>query len=308
MTVGMHSPPSIIPVLLCGGSGSRLYPISTPDNPKHLRPFFADGKSLLQATLNRAFLASTNPICVGSTHQREVLERQIESCSARLIVEKSPKNTAIASLSAAIIAEQENPDAVLCLMPCDHVIADSETWKNQIYEALPFAATGHIVLFGIPPKPHTEYGYIVRSPFMIGKGPFYPVERFVEKPKHSALAAVLGTGRSFWNSGIFVLSAKTLVEAMRRHRPRTLERVRTAVQAENERRWVINADPLVSLANEPIDQAVMEQAGNLVVAQARFDWMDVGSLEQLASLCERNTQIHQEIRQYFATQPANEIA
>ena len=207
----------IVPVILSGGSGTRLWPVSRLRDPKQLASLIGE-ETLIQATarrLNRLDDAS-DPIVVCNEHHVDAIKEQLSEIgvSPRFIVEPVGRNTAPAAAAAAIAAGDE---ALLLVLPSDHVITDNDALYRAIETAADFAEAGHLVTFGIvPDRPETGYGYIRKGPQM---GTAFSIDRFVEKPDTATAEDYLKSGEYLWNSGMFLFRANTLIDALDRYAP-----------------------------------------------------------------------------------------
>lgn len=280
--------------------------------PKQFLPFFSDGSNLLHHALMRASLLSAKPVIVADIAHESLVSQTLSGSgvNARVLFETFPVNTAGAALKGALMVAQLNPEVLVCLMPCDHVIMDMEVFAAQVKEAAEYAASGNIVMFGTQPTPSSQYGFIIRTPLTIGEGSFYPVESFTEKPTLEKATALIETGRSFINSGIFVISLKVLLTEMQRQQPSLYAQVASAYSAAvphplGKRMMLSHPSNVISL---PLDKAMVEGASARVVAPARFDWADVGSLAVLRDISARNPRIGANIRQFLASDAAHETA
>lgn len=278
--------PTIVPVILSGGSGTRLWPMSTPERPKQLLPLTAD-ETMLQLTASRVAGEQFDaPIVVASARHTEMIEDQLAAIGARpqlLILEPVGRNTAPAITLAALAAP--DPEASLLVMPSDHVIADVAAFRRAIEAALPMVEQGWLVTFGITPDtPETGYGYI-KVGEEIGEG-VHRVDRFVEKPPLADAQAMLADGGYAWNGGIFLFRADAFLGALAQHEPAMLDAVRAAVAAgERAGTHLLPSAQLFAAApSESIDYAVMEKADRVAVVPVAMGWNDVGSWDALHAM------------------------
>jgi len=233
---------NIFPVILSGGSGTRLWPLSRAMYPKQFIRFF-DGQnaSFLGATLQRLKEADgfAPPVLLCNNDHRFLVQEELERAKLKpraIVLEPISRNTAPAIAVAALAALRENPSAILAVMPSDHVVKDEARFVEGIRRAAQVAATGRLVLFGIKPsEAHTGYGYIRQGAPLDGfNGAAFAVEAFYEKPDKATAEAYLASGDYFWNSGIFVLNARTYLEEVARLEPQILEAARGALAGANE--------------------------------------------------------------------------
>ncbi|WP_233557261.1 mannose-1-phosphate guanylyltransferase/mannose-6-phosphate isomerase [Gemmobacter lutimaris] len=280
--------PVVHPVLLCGGSGTRLWPLSRKSYPKQFAPL-TGAESLFQASARRlAGPGFAAPLVVTASDFRFiVLEQlaQIETAPAALLIEPAPRNTAPAILAAALWLAADDPGALLLVAPSDHVVPDAEGFRAAVAAALPAAAAGRIVTFGIrPDRAETGYGWLEpegSAPADFTAPAPRPLCRFVEKPDAATAAAMLADGRHLWNAGIFLFTAATLIAAFEAHAPVLLAAVRASVAGTQPDLAFQRLDPAPWEAVEDIsiDYAVMEKAGNLDVLPYGGAWSDLGGWE-----------------------------
>lgn len=278
----------IIPVILSGGSGTRLWPLSRPERPKQLLAV-TEERTMLQLTAARTVGADfQDPIIVGSTIHAEEIGRQlgeIGQAARSLILEPIARNTAPAiALAALAIGGDQTP---LLVMPSDHVIGDVAAFHQAVARALPFARDGWLVTFGIEPTgPETGYGYI-REGAALGDG-VLRADRFVEKPSMESAVAMLAGGDHVWNGGIFLFRADTYLEALHAHAPEILaaaEHAMTAAMTEGNHIHP-DASQFASAPSISVDNAVMELSDRVAVVPVAMGWSDVGSWDALYEMCE----------------------
>jgi mannose-1-phosphate guanylyltransferase/mannose-6-phosphate isomerase len=277
----------IHPVILCGGSGTRLWPLSRKAFPKQFIPLLG-GKSLLQLTLERvaplAQGAAQGISCVSSEEHRFLLADVAAQAkqSVRQILEPQPKNTAAAMALAALAAPK---DALLLFCPADHHIPDTQAFVDMVQSAVPAALAGRLVTFGVLPSfPSTAYGYIQKGPVAEAGG--FEVARFVEKPPLEKAQEFLVSGQYLWNAGIFLAKAQTLIDALQAHAPDILEVCRMAMHQPQVDGLFVRPDAKAFAAcrSQSIDYAVMERAANVTVFPFTAQWSDVGSWNAVADL------------------------
>lgn len=285
---------SIVPVVLSGGSGTRLWPLSREKYPKQLLPLVGD-LSMLQATVARmeGLPGLGQPLLVCNEEHRFVVAEQVRVLgkTGRILLEPVGRNTAPAMTLAALEASRGGDDPVLVVMPADHVIADVPAFQSVVQRAVSLARGGVAVTFGITPDcPETGYGYIQRGAALVEDGGAFELARFVEKPDRATAEAYLDAGDYLWNSGLFVMKASTWLKALAHCRPDILEACRKAMSGVSEDgEFVrIGRDEFVACPSDSIDYAVMERltAGDPalprgVVIPLSAGWSDVGAWDAL---------------------------
>eukprot|EP01037_Dinobryon_pediforme_P026918 gene26918-29607_t len=279
----MPQPQPIVPVILSGGSGTRLWPMSTPAMTKQMLALTAE-ETMLQLTARRAQgTRFSAPIVVANAQHADLVEAQLAAASASadaLILEPIGRNTAPAIALAAIAAG--SGDAPLLVMPSDHVILDIPAFHAAIEAALPSVEQGWLVTFGIDPHaPETGYGYIHMGA-EIASG-VHRVAKFVEKPPRDAAEAMLAAGDHAWNGGIFLFRADAYLEALALHDPDTLTACQKAMDAARREgtRIYPDATEFAASPSESIDYAVMEKADRVAVIPVKMGWSDLGSWDAL---------------------------
>ena len=286
-------PRDIIPVILCGGAGSRLWPVSRQMLPKQFLPLVT-GRTLLQDTAQRAKESSGGaiPIVVCNEAHRFLVQEQLAQIgiAARIVLEPAGRNTAAAVAVAALACEKENP--VLLVLASDHAIRGADAFKAAVRHAAEIAAAGMLVTFGIAPaRADSGFGYIERGDPLPGKAGAYKVARFIEKPSEAEARRLIGTGRAYWNSGMFAFGARQILAELGRFRPDVLEASRAAIATASDDLGFLRLDKEAFLAcpAEAIDRAVMERTPNAAVIPAQFGWSDVGSWGALWDLAEKDS-------------------
>lgn len=277
----------IVPVILSGGSGTRLWPMSRPEKPKQLLALTAE-QTMLQLTAARAHGdAFAAPIVVANAAHADEVEAQLASVGAApqaLLLEPAGRNTAPAIALAALSARADQP---LLVMPSDHVIADREAFHRAIHAALPLVEQGWLITFGITPDaPETGYGYIkVGEEIAAG---VHRVARFVEKPKRDVAEEMLAAGDHAWNGGIFLFRADAFLGALETFRPDMLRAVaRSLEEAKRDGNRVYpDAAAFGASPSDSIDYAVMEKADRVAVVPVTMGWSDVGSWDALHAISE----------------------
>ncbi|MEM9128155.1 MAG: mannose-1-phosphate guanylyltransferase/mannose-6-phosphate isomerase [Pseudomonadota bacterium] len=274
----------IHPLLLCGGSGIRLWPLSRKSYPKQFARLTGE-ESLFQASARRlsgdGFAA---PVAITGSDFRFIVTEQlaaVELAPAAILIEPEGRNTAPAILAAALALEARSPGALMLVAPSDHVIPDDDQFRATVKAAAPAALAGQIVTFGIrPDRAETGYGWLelTTAPDAAFSPQPQPLKRFVEKPDAATAKAMLTDGSYLWNAGIFLFSTATLIAAFENHAPDILVGVRDAVDgAERDLGFTrLAPDPWSTLEDISIDYAVMEKAENLTVVPYGGGWSDLG--------------------------------
>ncbi|WP_439588503.1 mannose-1-phosphate guanylyltransferase/mannose-6-phosphate isomerase [Hydrogenophaga sp.] len=282
---------SITPVILCGGSGTRLWPLSRQSFPKQFVPLLGD-KNLLQLTLERLAWCGEPAVCVASEDHRFLVADALEPQSAggQVLLEPAARNTAAAMALAALLARlQGNADALLLFCPSDHHIPDARAFAKTIEQGVAAAEGGAIVTFGVMPSfPSSAYGYIQQGDSRADGS--RDVARFIEKPAPAAAQALLLQGNVLWNAGIFLVRASVLLEALAQHAPDILQSCAHAMgQPRTESVGRVSfvrpeAEPFLACRSQSIDYAVMEPHDNVAVVPFQGQWSDVGSWNAVAEL------------------------
>jgi mannose-1-phosphate guanylyltransferase len=261
---------SITHVILTGGVGSRLWPLSRKSQPKQYLDIF-DGKSLFEMTVDRNRTIADKVMVVGNVDNCHLSRKILEKTNTEYtdIIESTPRNTAAAIAFASFAAD---PDEILIITPSDHIIDDMVAYEMAIQEAVEKASGGYIVTFGIvPTKPETGFGYIER------KGD--DVISFREKPNQVAAIDFIAKGNFLWNSGMFCFKAGVLLGELKAFHPEVYEKSKLV--------WESNTNGILDLAlsmdipSISIDYAVMERSKKMKVVSSQFDWSDLGSFESV---------------------------
>ena len=279
----------IHPVLLCGGSGTRLWPLSRKSHPKQFVKLLGE-ESLFQSSARRlsgtGFAAPS--VVTGSDFRFMVVEQlaAVEIAPDQILIEPSARNTAAAICAAAVALDAKNGDSLILVAPSDHVIPDAESFRGTVEAAVPTAVAGQIVTFGIrPDRAETGYGWLELTTKLPKDSPPtpQPLKSFVEKPDAEAAEALLGRGMHLWNAGIFLLSTSTILAAFAEYAPQTLAGVRSAHStAKTDLGFTrLEPKPWSELEDISIDYAVMERAPNLYVMPYSGAWSDLGDWQAI---------------------------
>ncbi len=281
----------MIPVILSGGSGTRLWPVSRKTHPKQFWPLLSEN-SMLQETCSRLeeYAGIQEPIIVCNEEHRFFVAHQLQNSAlgnAAIILEPMGRNTAPAVAAAAFHALQNAPDGedpVLLILPADHVIKDITRFHAALAKAGHLAQSGHLVTFGIvPTAAETGYGYIQGGNSLDELPEAMRINRFVEKPDQETAKHYLNSGEYFWNSGMFIFRASTYLEALEQFAPEILTATRKAwEQSLTDADFIrLDKNAFSGCPSDSIDYAVMEHTGNGVVIPLDAGWSDVGSWSAL---------------------------
>ena len=284
----------IHPVILCGGSGTRLWPLSRKSYPKQFVPLIGD-TSLLQDCAERLRgpqdARYAKPLILTNEAFRFVVPEQLAAIGidpGPVLIEPEGRNTAPAVLAAALYLAETDPDAVMLVAPSDHVVPDKPAFHAAVAQGVKaITDRGDLVTFGITPdRPETGYGYLKLSHAPDVSGATVPLDRFVEKPDQDSARAMVDEGSYLWNSGIFLFAVKDIIAAFRQHAPDLFDPVQAAVkQARADLGFIrLDADAWSDAQDISIDYAVMEKASNLSVVPYAAGWSDVGSWSAVQEL------------------------
>ncbi|MGP1394947.1 MAG: mannose-1-phosphate guanylyltransferase/mannose-6-phosphate isomerase [Inquilinaceae bacterium] len=286
----------IVPVILTGGRGTRLWPLSRDDNPKQFLPI-AGPNTLFQDTVRRIMAAEAvrAPLIVGGDDSRFVVAEQLRTLGVEVgavVLEPMGRNTAPAVAAAARLICDRMGDAVMVILPSDHLVLDEDAFRSDVAVAATAARAGKVVTIGIPATtPETGYGYIQQGAALDGLTGTYEVVRFVEKPPLSDAQGYVADGSYRWNSGMFVVTASTLLRELDRLSPAVSAGAAAAVagatvDADFMR---LEADSFGGCPDLSIDYAVMEHTDRAAMVPASFGWSDVGSWSSLWDVAARDT-------------------
>ncbi|UPH70245.1 mannose-1-phosphate guanylyltransferase/mannose-6-phosphate isomerase [Abyssibius alkaniclasticus] len=275
----------IHPVLLCGGAGTRLWPLSRKSYPKQFTRLLGE-HSLFQVSANR--LAAQDfapPIIVTGSDFRFIVTEQLAAMEigpSEILIEPDPKNTAPAICAAALVLDAKHPGALMLVAPSDHVIPDAERFRDAVRAAVPSAQSGKIVTFGIRPhSAETGYGWLELSqPIDAECSPApQPLRTFVEKPNVARAQEMMARGQHLWNAGIFLFSTRSILAEFEAHTPELLDVARKSVEGgERDLAFMrLSPKPWTKMPDVSIDYAIMEKADNLTVVPYGGNWSDLGS-------------------------------
>jgi len=265
-------------VILAGGKGERLWPVSTPERPKPFLPLGGGGRSLLRATYERVLpvVGEDQVFVVVDLEHASLVRRELELAEEHIIIEPEGKNTAPAIGLAATILWMRKHESVMIVLPSDHLIGEEEKFRKALRTAIEVANNGYLVTFGIVPTyPASSYGYIQQD-MPLNDKVFY-VRRFVEKPDSKTAEHFLATGSYFWNSGIFVWQTRKILEEIQRYLPKLADVLKKLAHFYDTPLWWSKLTELWSQV-EPIsvDYGIMEHAQDVVMIPIDVKWSDVG--------------------------------
>ncbi|MBO6505236.1 MAG: mannose-1-phosphate guanylyltransferase/mannose-6-phosphate isomerase [Kordiimonadaceae bacterium] len=282
---------TIQPVILSGGAGSRLWPLSRAKYPKQFLPMLGD-ESLFVGTLKRVGVAfGFKPsMVVANEHHRFIVNEQAARAQVdlgALILEPVGRNTAPAFAVAALKAAETDPDSLLLFLPSDHVIQDTTNFHKAVETAAEAAAAGKLCCFGMTPsRPETGYGYIAQGTGIDGVLGAFEIAGFREKPDAETAQSYLDDGGYSWNSGMFLMKASTLLAEFESHQPAMLKACEAALETvESDLNFLrMEMDAFAAIPADSIDYAIMEKTSQAAVVPAEFGWSDVGSFSSLADV------------------------
>lgn len=291
------APSAIVhPVILSGGAGSRLWPLSRSLHPKQFHPVTSE-RTMLQETALRVQdgrLFAPLLVIAGEAH-RFMVSHQLQDMGSAvdcLILEPAMRNTAPAiALAALRLAETHGPDALMLVMPSDHVVGKPGAFQDAIRAAAPFAASGSIITFGIrPDRPETGYGYIEAGAGLEPGCSVCRVAAFTEKPDAETAGAYVSGGRHLWNGGIFLMTAQIYLDNLQTHAPEILAATKKAMAQSTLDGVFIrpDADAFAASPSDSIDYAVMEKCATAAVIPVDMNWSDVGSWDALWEIGDRD--------------------
>ncbi len=281
----------ITPVILSGGSGTRLWPLSTPEHPKQFHPLVTD-ESLFGQTLGRFADGEryAPPIVVANAAHEDLCKAELDDTpAATLILEPVARNTAVAITMAAAVAARQQPDAILLILPSDHRIAEPFSFHQAVDRGRVAAAAGRLVTFGIrPTAPETGYGYLEAGPAHAEFEGVSTVARFKEKPVLADAQAMIDGGGHFWNGGIFMFRADRFLDECARLAPEVSSAGTQAIADAATEDGVVRpaVAPLQDSPSISVDYAIMERSDAISMVPLDAEWSDVGSWDALAGLAD----------------------
>ncbi len=283
---------TIIPIILSGGAGTRLWPLSWGDHPKQFLSLISD-KTMIQETLLRlAGLETGNPIISCGEDHRFLVAQQIGEITNKkpvILLEPMAKNTAPAIAAACCAAMKQDKDAVVVVLPSDHVIADVKAFQNAVMIAAKEAEKGSLVTFGIVPTfPSTGYGYVKASGEEVDGA--LTLEKFVEKPCLEKAEEYLASGEYSWNSGMFVFKAASFIDELKKYKPEMAAlSIEAFEKASDDKDFIrLNKDAFAKIEGDSIDYAVMEKTTKGKVVKLNAGWDDVGSWSALYDISKKD--------------------
>ncbi|KIN62915.1 Mannose-1-phosphate guanylyltransferase (GDP) [Sulfitobacter noctilucicola] len=271
---------TITPVILCGGSGTRLWPVSRKGFPKQFIDLIGEGSLFQQSSKRLSGKGFSGPLVVTNSDFRFIATQQLHDAGitpGAVLIEPEARNTAPALLAAALTMAKTDPAAIMLAAPSDHYITQADVFCDNVMRGLDAARSGQIVTFGIKPdRPETGFGYLE-----LGDGETHgamPLKRFVEKPELAEAERMLADGGYLWNAGIFMYAADTLIDAFQAHAPEMLDQVRAAVDQAEPDLGFLRLDPEAwsQCDDISVDFAIMEKVSNLSVIAHDGDWSDMG--------------------------------
>lgn len=284
----------LVPVILSGGSGTRLWPLSRENYPKQFLRLMSN-RSLLQETVARCQTAGfASPILVASEGHRFVVAEQLLEQGVvprTLLLEPAARNTGPAICAAALLLSETDPERLMLVLPADHVITDGDAWADAVRAAMPAAADGMLMTFGIrPERAETGFGWIAQGEPLEGLPGAFHIAEFVEKPARAVAEAMLAGGQHVWNSGMFLFKPSQLVAEMERFEPDLVAHVRAAVTGRRTDSDFVRlaAEPFGAARSISIDDAVFARTALAGVMPCAIGWNDIGSWAALHDIVERD--------------------
>ena len=290
----MTASEQVHPVILSGGSGTRLWPMSRSALPKQLLALHGTNTMIQDTVLRAKVPGAAAPILLCSDSHRFLVAEQMQAIGITpraIVLEPAGRNTAPAATIAALLVAERDPKAVVLLLPSDHVVMDEAAFRSAVKRAATAAAQGFIVTFGIAPSsPELGFGYIQHGAILVGTEGVHAVKRFAEKPDRATAEKYVAAGDYVWNSGMFVFRADVLLAEMSRHEPGIVEACRAALAAAKRDLDFVRLDAAAFAKAKSIslDYAVMERTEKAAVVPCDMGWSDVGAWSSLWSLQERD--------------------
>jgi len=289
---------NLYPVIMAGGAGTRLWPLSREEKPKQFHNLSGQG-SLLEGTIKR--LEGLDPedcLIVTSHRYRDLSTEELKRCgiSGSVLCEPRPRNTAAAVLYGALFIEKRNPEGVMIVLPADHHILDEEAFRGILKRAVAEAKKENLVTIGIKPTyPETGYGYIKAEDG--SSGAVLPVDQFVEKPDLTTAESYLASGRYFWNSGIIAFKVNTIIDAFKKYLPEMIQAFSSfqnlspeELLKDDAETWKLKENIFNEVESVSIDKGILEAADNRVVIPAEFGWADLGSWKATDDILSADTE------------------
>lgn len=277
-------------VILCGGSGTRLWPISRKQTPKQFIPLF-DSQTLFQMTQKRNLPLAKDSLIIVNEQQLDLCKKQLVNNNSRFLIESVGRNTAPAVALAALCC---SPEELMLILPSDHLIKDQNEYENCVRKAQELAKAGHLVTFGIQAQyPETGYGYI--------QSEGNDVIAFKEKPDYETAKQYVESKKYFWNSGMFCFKAKTFLDELNRHAPDVYNaclRLKDTLEKGDDD-VLLTKDLLCAIPAVSVDYAVMEKSDNVKVVPSSFYWTDLGSFDSLAGELESDSDGNNKNSHYY---------
>ncbi len=282
---------TITPIILSGGAGTRLWPLSWGDHPKQFLPLVSERTMIQETLLRLKGLELGQPIVsCGEGHRFMVAQQIGEVCDTKptILLEPMAKNTAPAIAAASCAAMKQDKDAIVVVLPSDHVIADVQTFQNAVKLAAKKASQGYLVTFGIVPTfPATGYGYVKAGQ---ADGDAFVLDKFVEKPCLEKAQEYLASGEYAWNSGMFVFKASTFLDELKLHNPDMASlSIQAFEKATVDTDFIrLDKDSFVQIKGDSIDYAVMEKTSKGRIVKLNAGWDDVGSWSALYDISKKD--------------------
>lgn len=282
------------PVLLAGGTGTRLWPMSRGLFPKQFMALVSSDSMLTETARRVSGQPFAAPIAIVNDEHRFIAAEQLRAAGIApeaIVLEPVGRNTAPAAAIAALMISERDADGIMLLSPADHVITNTDAFVRAVQTALPAAMAGHMVTFGITPaRAETGFGYIERGEAIAGQKGCFAFARFTEKPDHDTAETYVSSGRHFWNAGIFLMRAGSLIAELERHQPAVLAAAREALaQATKDLDFTrLGLAAFAAAPNISIDYAVMEKTDKGVIVPTEMGWSDVGSWTALWEISKKD--------------------